>query len=495
MERIEQWNRFELSLEGPSGGNPFVEVDLEVDAVLGNRTVTVRGFYDDEGRYLARFMPDAPGVWRYRTRSSVPGLDGVSGEFEVAPAGGGSATGNSSRDGGTGGRAAPNHGPVEAVGTRLAYGDGTPYVPVGTTCYAWLHQPRELRDRTIDTLAEAPFTKIRMCLFPKHYRYNHNEPERFVFPGSLAEGFDFERFDPAFFADLEFELDRLQTLGIEADLILFHPYDRWGFQELSEEVEERYLRYTIARLASFRNVWWSMANEWDLFKVKTVQDFHRYFRIVQAEDPYAHLRSGHNCRPFYDHALPWVTHASVQHSDTARTDEWRRQYGKPIVIDECCYEGDIPEGWGCITGRELVARQWRAVIRGGWPGAHGETYYNDDEILWWSKGGSLTGEAPARIAFMRRVLEEAPLERLVPSDSKWSPHLATREGDYILHYLDVSRPSWREYTLPEGRSYHVDVIDTWEMTVTTLDAPVSGTARVSLPAKEHQAIRFRARTD
>ena len=46
-------------------------------------------------------------------------------------------------------------------------------------------QPHE--HATLATLADAPFTKIRMCVFPKHYAYNENEPERYPFP-CLARG-------------------------------------------------------------------------------------------------------------------------------------------------------------------------------------------------------------------------------------------------------------------------------------------------------------------
>ena len=67
---------------------------------------------------------------------------------------------------------------------------------------------------------------------------------------------------------MEKRIDQLNRLGIEADLILFHPYDkgRWGFDAMSNEVNVRYIKYITARLASFRNVWWSMANEWDYVK-------------------------------------------------------------------------------------------------------------------------------------------------------------------------------------------------------------------------------------
>ena len=80
-------------------------------------------------------------------------------------------------------------------------------------------------------------------------------------------------------------------------------------------VNDFYLRYAIARLSAYRNVWWSIANEYDLVRTKTLSDWDRFFRIVQAEDPYSHLRSIHHSRVIYDHSKPWCTHASLQSYD------------------------------------------------------------------------------------------------------------------------------------------------------------------------------------
>jgi hypothetical protein len=154
-------------------------------------------------------------------------------------------------------------------------------------------------------------------------------------------------------------------------------------------------------------VWWSLANEYDFVESKGEADWDRLFRLVQACDPYAHPRSIHNCRAFYDYAKPWVTHDSIQHSDLARVTEWRQTYARPFVVDECCYEGNFDRAWGNITEQEMSHRFWEGTVRGGWVG-HGETYLHPDDVLWWSKGGELHGESPARIRFLRTILEEAP---------------------------------------------------------------------------------------
>jgi hypothetical protein len=65
----------------------------------------------------------------------------------------------------------------------------------------------------------------------------------------------------------------LRDLGVEADVILFHPYDRWGFADLGAEADDRLVRYAVRRLAAFSNVWWAMANEYDLMAGKTEADW------------------------------------------------------------------------------------------------------------------------------------------------------------------------------------------------------------------------------
>ena len=139
-------------------------------------------------------------------------------------------------------------------------------------------------------------------------------------------------------------IDQLAGLGIQTDLILFHPYDRWGFSAMPKTADDRYVQYLVRRLGAHRSVWWAMANEYDLMPSKTTEDWERLAVVVRTNDHVGHLTSIHNCHGFYDHARPWITHCSVQRTDAYRTSEntseWREKYAKPVVIDECGYEGD-----------------------------------------------------------------------------------------------------------------------------------------------------------
>ena len=171
--------------------------------------------------------------------------------------------------------------------------------------------------------------------------------------------FDLTRFNPAHFRHIEWCVEQLQALGIEADLIVMHPYDRWGFSCMTREQDHLYWRYVLARFAAYRNIWWSLANEYDIFEHKTIEDWERYAKLICEHDPYHHLRSIHNCIAFYDHSRPWVTHCSIQRQDIYKTaelvNEWRERYCKPAVLDEIAYEGNIQHGWGNISGEEWCA--------------------------------------------------------------------------------------------------------------------------------------------
>lgn len=475
--QVEKWSIFELVLQGSKTENPFIDVTLNAVFKFKNRELYVEGFYDGDGVYKIRFMPDGEGDFTYRITSNCSEMNGIEGRFVCTPA------------------SKNNHGPVRVINTyHFAYEDGAHYIPVGTTCYAWIHQGDLLEEQTLATLKNSPFNKMRMCVFPKHYDYNHNEPGMYPFIGSLETGWDYTRFNPEFFRHLEGRIHDLLQLGIEADLILFHPYDRWGFSNMGQETDERYLRYITARLSAYRNIWWSFANEYDLMVEKTTADWELYAKIVVEGDPSQHLRSIHNCKEFYNHSKPWITHCSIQRQDIYKsaefTNEWRECYKKPVVIDECAYEGNLNHGWGNITGQEMVRRFWEGAVRGGYVG-HGETYMHPNDLIWWSKGGLLYGTSPERIGFLRKILKEGPASGINPIPSGWDVICGGVSGEYYLYYFGFNQPVFRVFKMPMGIQFKVDILDTWDMIVTELDGVFEGEFKINLPGKPYIAVLVR----
>jgi Domain of unknown function (DUF5060)/Oxidoreductase family, NAD-binding Rossmann fold len=85
---IERWGLFELSLRGPKEGNPCLDVELSARFSHKKRVVNPDGFYDGDGIYRIRFMPDIPGTWSSTTQRNCGELNGITGSFtcvELSP--------------------------------------------------------------------------------------------------------------------------------------------------------------------------------------------------------------------------------------------------------------------------------------------------------------------------------------------------------------------------------------------------------------------------
>jgi hypothetical protein len=248
--------------------------------------------------------------------------------------------------------------------------------------------------------------------------------------------------------------------------------------------DDLYVQYVVARYSAYRNVWWSLANEYDYVNTKRIEDWERIASVISEHDNYNRLCSIHNGPQFYDFSKKWITHCSCQGTDrykaTEYTDEIKKKYHKPVVWDEILYEGNLNMGWGNISGEELTRRFWEASMRGGYAG-HGETILSstDDEvdysILWWSHGGVLKGESPERIAFLYKILSEIPDGyglRFMPEF--WDAVVGTvdkeleedeKVKDFYLFYFSFMRPLYRDFYFDDDTKFKVDLIDTWNMTI------------------------------
>ena len=513
QQRVEQWDRFETILRYSPERNGYLDVTLRATFAGPDTALTVSGFYDGGDAFRIRFMPERIGSWHFSTSSNVPALDKKHGSFECIRASGG------------------NHGMVRVSDvTSFAYADGKRFYPVGTTAYAWIHMKEERQERTLQTLAGTGFNKVRMCVFPKEYDLIKTRPERYPFAvkertagGSGREKiiWDFDTFDPDFFRHLERRVDDLRRIGIEADLILFHPYDkgRWGFDTMPRDVNRRYVQYLVARLSSFRNVWWSVANEWDYVKSKSHDDWEELSKLVVASDPYRHLCSIHGSTArYYEYWEGQFTHVSIQDDAPVQyrggAATLRNVYHKPVICDEVGYEGNLKYRWGRLSPEEITYRAWMGALAGIYV-THGECYMseNDTTAIFWAEGGDLKGRSWQRFAFLRRILEEGP-GPLSMSDIGRDYYTASAgKGYYIIYFGKDTLDTWL-FSLPvrnsgygrvaAGIRFKVEIIDTWGMTIepsptvfeTTaeIDYRVYDTAgrRVQLPSKPYIALRVTA---
>lgn len=454
---VERWGVYDITYQGPTAGNPYLHVSLKAEFIQGSFRAIVPGFYDGNGVYRIRFSPDRLGKWSYVTQSNSAELSGHQGSFNCIP-----PTGD-------------NHGPLRIVNTYyLEYADGTPFYPVGTTAYQWTSVKQSIQDQTLKTLAESPFNKIRMCVFPIAYQYgNETEPWQYPFVSQNT----FTQPNYAFFQNLDKRIRQLLDHGIQADLILFHPYDKWGYAAMGKKNNRRYVRYMIARLSAYRNIWWSLANEWDIPSIKDTIDWEGIGTLLQNEDPHQRFRSIHNWHAtedhFYDHTRPWITHTSTQTAQFYHAIKWRKQYRQPLLFDEMRYEGDVKSNWGNMSSEEMASYFWMAGFSGGY-GTHGDTFRNksdtETEVRWWAKGGLLVGSSPQRIAFFRSFMETLPVKEMIPSiNDDGNPknlnnnvYTLAKEGEVYLAYA-ADADIHINLSLAGQQAYRFEVLDTWNM--------------------------------
>ncbi|MCM1119712.1 MAG: DUF4038 domain-containing protein [bacterium] len=501
---MRQYETFELTLRGEEPCESWVHVDVTGEFTLNGRTNVVKGFYCGDGIYKVRFYP----AWSGKCIYKVTGVVNASGEEEVLPA--------------------RSHGMVQAQETHFEYEDGTVFCPFGTTVYALVHQKEELIEQTLATLEQNSFNKVRMCVFPKDYLYNANEPCCYAFEKKADGEWDVDRPCFMFWDMLEKYIDRLGKMGIQVDLILFHPYDRWGFSKMPMEKNLTYLEYLLRRLSAFPNVWWSMANEYDFLWDWSIDDWYTVEEYIAQNDCYHHLLSNHQGFAIYDFSRPAITHCCLQYSDVSAAAGFLEKYKKPVIYDECMYEGNIWMDWGNISGFEMANRFWCLCAVGAYA-THGETFLSPDDVLWWAKGGVLKGESAPRIAFLKEILEEAggALERWKLSDYKpaeevfdyWASMEAQSKSDnpfvlwrkrereknqqevfktteyagkcgeqFFVRYFARTCPGRTFLDIPQSSKYRIEIVDMWEMTRTCVLSGVSGKVEIDLPGKEGIAV-------
>ncbi|MBM6979016.1 MAG: DUF5605 domain-containing protein, partial [Actinomyces succiniciruminis] len=103
----------------------------------------------------------------------------------------------------------------------------------------------------------------------------------------------------------------------------------------------------------------------------------------------------------------------------------------------------------------------------------------------------LRGESWKRIAFLRRLIQEAPRGRLLPAPPGLGMKTAVDGDDYMLTYFGGAQPYRSAVTVPQGRTAAIDVIDTWNMTIEQVATGASGSVEVALPSRPWMAVRVR----
>lgn len=373
----EKWQRVELFYRLECSGNPFEDVSLEARFTSpSGRAIQVEGFYAGEDIWKIRFAPDEPGEWQWSVRLPNASDSGVLICFD-APAKGLL-------------RLAPEHP------QRLRFDNGEWFLPLGSgtepleppnlphsgdpsvdaaaALQAWLSY--------LDLLVEHHANKLRIWLPP----IPAGAPiQAFCTPWQLdpATGSAlFSRLDVSFWDRLDRILAAAAQRDIVVELVVFDPSQIWVSEEepaLSIQHEELYLRYLLARTASFWNVYYSVAGA----PCGASSWIERCIAFLRSKAPYPHLISAPMLSPAASAALE-ETEPAVQ----------------PDGVQ--CHLDMIPE-----TGAEVLSSLWSAekpifVDESRWVGAdnlYGDpddpSFYAQERFWFWVC--FVCGAAPSRV--------------------------------------------------------------------------------------------------
>ncbi|MBI4324639.1 MAG: DUF4038 domain-containing protein [Chloroflexi bacterium] len=248
---VPRWEMHEFVWHGRSEvENPFREAAFvgEFTAPSG-RVLNVEGFHDGGDTWRLRFAPHEEGEWRYRLRGEAAGIHEEGRLRCVAPKG---------------------HGFIRLHPRNpyaFAHADGTPFFPMGDTCYGLYddsHITPALRREYLETRRRQRFNFVRMSV-------GHSEARAAADPAFWAWGGtpdrpDLDRLNPVFFRGLDELFRDLQARGMNVELLVLNFYRRpFTDTKLWTEARERlWLRYVVARYAAFNNLFlWTLANEYE----------------------------------------------------------------------------------------------------------------------------------------------------------------------------------------------------------------------------------------
>jgi hypothetical protein len=337
LPKVPRWERFELTLPNPKPyPDPYRDVSLDVTLTRPDgRTVAFWGFHDGGQTWKFRFMPDLGGVWRYDAKFS-DGSPGGQGSFECV--------------------ITPTPGMIGVYGANpiwFGYQGGTSVTlrgfHVGDRFFArnWDDADKpddgEKRRAFLDWVERQGYNTLTIA---SHY-LNRNSPGR-------GQGWD----TPLLWPLNASEYQRMERILDDLARRQINVYPFAGFfgrdsnfpRDPADEI--RYIRYTIARLGAYRNLFFNVGGpEPRLRGAKqyfTVEDVNRLGAAIARLDPFQHALTIHNPTgndEFKD--APWHTFGTLQGPKTLDrrrlADGLLRNHhaAKPLLAQETLWSGNV----------------------------------------------------------------------------------------------------------------------------------------------------------
>ncbi|HEX7360848.1 MAG TPA: DUF5060 domain-containing protein [Bryobacteraceae bacterium] len=390
-----------INVAKPRARNPFTDVLVSgtFESATGGNVWHVDGFCDtpDGSVYRIRFMPPAPGTYKYSITYRQGALKkDFAGTFLATD----------------GHRKGPIRIDPQYRWHFIWEGTGEHYFFNGTTAY-WLTGWKDERiiRNSIDRLHRLKVNRIRVTVAGRSNLFfgepvmigdNYSNlptpwvaerPNDFTHPG-----FDYTRFYIPFWQKFE----RMLKYARDRDVIIsviFDMNDNKVHPAAGSEDERRFLRYAVTRFSAFSNVTWDLGDDLDGYRDDKWT--HETGTLVEQWDPYHHLATSHPMKTVHqDRGSKWFGFTSYQdwsrhqHALMLASRELQKKAGRiiPQTNEEYGYEDHYPL-WatpGSDSADVLRRTAWAIVMAGGYQ-TTGETCRRGTNIYPDTGGGWMNG--------------------------------------------------------------------------------------------------------
>ncbi|MDO8542755.1 MAG: DUF5060 domain-containing protein [Opitutaceae bacterium] len=371
---VPQFAPHEVAFEAAGNyGNPYVE--CAADATLtepdGRTTRALPLFWDGGRKWVLRFSPDQPGVWKWSVRSADRGLDGRTGSFNCVTS---DRHGSLQRM-----RGAPRH---------FEYQNGRPVWFLGDTQWSLVTDNREEKhdraaiERFLRNRAAQGFNVVHFMMLNEAGWPNNGGP-----PWTDIGG---EKLNPAYFQEVDARVAFANQQGFVLGVTL-----AWGNKSRKEPwswgripnlpARLRYARYIAARYGAY-DVYFIVSGEWHgevRSRPAEAADVRREFvqigDALQAADPHRrmigiHPMTAHGSTREFNDAARWMDFADYQqnYSELHERALASRTVAKPVVNSEYGYYLRDQNGDGVVdknhsyTVDDIRHASWDIVMAGAY---------------------------------------------------------------------------------------------------------------------------------
>ena len=386
-----------------NAANPF---GVEVGALWRHESglrLRVEGFCDGNDRFGFRFMPSIFGEWRFRV--NVAGRLVDQGAITCVPS---QIKGPLRQD------------PLHPY--HLMHADGTLFYMMGNTAYnsisAYRHD-RAAYIRFLDHYAARRFNWTRFFLLNTGWPTSGDV----VWPwgGTPCEP-DFCSFSLRTFAEAEEIIREMADRDMIASVILLRACDAplAAAGEARMAAAKGLIRYAVARLGSYWNVVWNLANEWQRDWVFGRDDMDELGAYLSRADPYERLTACHHYGRFEFYDKEWAGLSSLQHRGLPHEiNQWmlqNRHFQKPVINEEYGYEGD---NHAPPNDADSVRHDHWAIAMAGGYGTYGDKTKGPKVGAYMSAllEDAVGTSAPDSLRHLQSFMERTGFRRMVPANA------------------------------------------------------------------------------